>query len=203
MPLRPLSELAEFFVGIPTRISGPCKALASTRVLSVRSLSNGRIDRNELILAEIASESFEKARVRTGDVLVAARSTAFKAAVTPQDLDGTPINSTLIAIRCSPALNPHLLAAYLRHPDGQVAIVAHAQSGTAQMNITVNALSQLRVPVPPPETQRRLVELLAAADEAYSITVDGAERRRNLAGRIAFQELLPTAGYDHEGGMTA
>lgn len=192
MRFRRLVEVAEIFIGLPTKISR-AQSDDAMPVLSVRALRGRGIDRNELVNVDVVGRSVEGHRVRSGDVVLPARSTSLKAAVTPPDLNGTPINATLIGIRCGPELDPHLLAAYLRHPDGQAAIAEHAQSGTAQMNITVKMLSQLPVPIPPGEQQRSLVEMLQAADDAFSSAVDAAQRRHKLATDIVFTRMTDAA----------
>jgi len=189
---RPLAEVAEIFIGLPTKISH-AQGSSTIPVLSVRALGDRGIDNDELIRADVGGRSVEGYCVRAGDVVLPARSTSLKAAVAPQELDGTPMNATLIGVRCGPELDPHLLAAYLRHPDGRAAVAEHTQSGTAQMNITVKGLSQLPVPVPPAERQRDLVEMLRVADEAFSSAVDAAQRRHKLAMDIVFTRMTDAA----------
>lgn len=189
---RPLADVAEIFIGLPTKISR-FQGIGAIPVLSVRALGDRGIERNELIHADVGGRSVEGYCVRSGDVVIPARSTSLKAAVTPPELEGTPMNATLIGVRCGPELDPHLLVAYLCHPDGLTAVAEHAQSGTAQMNITVKALSQLLVPVPPREKQRMLVEMLQAADVAFFSAVDAARRRKKLAMDIILTRMTEVA----------
>lgn len=58
------------------------------------------------------------------------------------------------------------------------------------MNITVKALSNLPVPVPPLEVQGQLVELLKAADAAYEAAVSAAETRRRLAHEVVVDGII-------------
>lgn len=57
------------------------------------------------------------------------------------------------------------------------------------MNITVAGLSKIMVPVPPMETQRQLVALLEAADEAHLAAIQAAEDRHRLATHIVAERL--------------
>ena len=111
------------------------------------------------------------------------------AVVVPERLAGIPINATLVIVRCGPSLNPHVLAAYLNHPDGQLAIAAVAQSGTAQMNLTAAALCQLLVPVFPQDQQARFALLLASAEEAHAAAIEAAGMRLRLARSTIFDQL--------------
>ena len=136
-----LGEIAAVYVGLPTKQSDIRGTGRSGNILTVRAL------RAPISIATSLSRStprifgrdMDKYRAAGGDVLIAARSTSLKTAVVPADLDGTLINATLVGVRCQPVLEPLLLLAYLRHPDGQAALAGVAQSATAQMNITVSA----------------------------------------------------------------
>jgi len=159
----------------------------------VRALTDRSINLDGLINVAPPSRDVEKYVARTGDVILPARSTSFTAAVLPAELDGVVINATLIAIRCDEQMLPTLLAAYFRHPAGRTAIEEHSQSGTVQMNITVRALEQIPVPVPPIQEQHRIAQLLEVAEDAHLMAVESAVRRRRLASEIAYQEMTRVA----------
>lgn len=110
---------------------------------------------------------------------------------------GCPFNSTVLCIRCLPTLKPRLLAAYINHPDGQAALLALAQSATAQMNITARALRKLPVPVPPMEVQEKLEELLYQSDKTYNLARQAAEERHRAAAEAVLQ-IMRSAGWDQQ-----
>jgi restriction endonuclease S subunit len=128
--------------------------------------------------------------VHSGDLVLSARSTSLKMGIVPEQFDGVVLNSTLIGVRPTGALDARLLAAYLRHPDGQAALEAVAQSGTRQMNITVKGLESLIVPVPSKEKQLLLIQLLEASDQAYRSAMEAAESRRNLAIQVVARHMM-------------
>ena len=68
---RPLAEVAEIFIGLPTKISH-AQGGNSTAVLSVRALGERGIDDNELIRADITGRNVEGYCVRSGDVVLPA-----------------------------------------------------------------------------------------------------------------------------------
>ena len=191
---RQLGEIADVYVGLPTLQSDIRGAGRSGNVLTVRALTGDGIDPNEMVLADLETlqtkgREIDRYRAIAADVLIAARSTVLKTAIVTKELDGILINATLIGIRCHPALHPRLLLAYLRHPDGQAAVLSIAQSATTQMNITVSAISKLEVPVPPSEVQHQLVQILIADDEAYRLSVRVADSRHQLTNQIVFNCL--------------
>ncbi len=193
-PPMPLGELADLLAGAATKGARPGSRSGLIDVLTVRALRGGRIDPDEVSRARPLTSETARYRVNADDVLVPARSTFFTAALVPPELHGTVFNSTLIRIRCSDRLHPRVLAACLCHPAGLAAIEAISQSGAVQMNITVRAMRELLIPVPPAAEQERLASMLEAADAAYSAALQSAERRRRLAGDVVMHAM---AGADH------
>lgn len=187
-----LDSLAHVYAGVPTRSGRNPRGGDGCKVLSVRALNHSRLIRDALIHAVPLSSDTEKYIARAGDVIIPARSTSFGAAILPEELDGIVINATLIGIRCGERLHPRLLAAFLRHPIGRAAIDELSQSGTAQMNVTVRALSGLRIPVPPRDIQERIARMLETADIAYDAAVHAAERRHSIANEIGLQAMTGT-----------
>lgn len=190
----PLEDLADLLAGAPTKSARAEAGVGAISVITVRALRAGQIDPEEIGYAHSMTSETARYRVATGDVLVPTRSTFFTAAVVPPELHGIVFNSTLIRIRCNDRLRPRVLAAYLCHPAGLAAVEAISQSGAVQMNITVRAMRELLIPVPPRAEQERLASMLEAADSAYSAAVQSAERRRRLAGEVIMHAM---AGADH------
>jgi len=191
---RQLGEIADVYVGLPTMQSDIRGAGRSVKVLTVRALTGNGINPEELIQADLEKlrsqgREIDRYRASAGEVLVSARSTSLKTAIVPRELDGVIINATLIGVRCHSVLDPRLLLAYLRHPEGQAALSSVTQSATSQMNITVSALQTMSVPVPPIEVQQQLAQILDASDEAYHASLQAAETRRQLAIQIIANRL--------------
>jgi len=179
--MAPLGEVAEVIPGVATRTPQTEGTGRRCRVFTVRALTDHGLDVGDPQDLDVLGRISEEQRLRPGDVLLPARSTRVIAAVVPPALAGVPINATLVIVRCGPALCPQVLAAYLNHPEGQLAIAAVAQSGTIQVNLTAAALRRLRIPVPPREQQGQFAALLTAADEAYTSAIQAAGMRLGLA----------------------
>lgn len=134
--------------------------------------------------------------IQPGDVLLTSRSTVLRSCVVPAAAAGFAINSTLICVRTD-EFDPRLLAAYLRHPQGQAALLKSAGSSTAQMNITIKAVTELPLPVPPMAVQRRLGDLLDAAAEQKHAAIEAAEKSYSIALQIAVDRMFR---FDPQGG---
>ena len=186
---RQLGDIAMIFVGMPTKQSQLKEYGPFGNVLTVRALGDFGIDRDQLVRVDLNARDVGKYQAKSGDLVLSARSTTLKMGVVPDELDGIIVNATLIGVRSMPALDPRLLAAYLSHPDGQAALDAVAQSATIQMNLTVNALCELEVPVPSAAEQERMVKLLTAADMAFVSAVHAAQLRKKLANEVVVDKL--------------
>jgi len=190
IPIRQLGDVAErIFVGMPTKASETIDGGRPGNVLTVRALTGTGVDPSQLTEVDLGGKDVDRYRVVAGDVLVSARSTSLRTAVVPKGLEGVIINATVLGIRCSEALEPRLLVAYLESSEGRAALEAVAQSATAQMNVTVAGISKILVPIPPKDLQRRYAAILESADEAYDAAVRAAEIRRHLATEIVVDSL--------------
>ena len=161
-----LGEVADVFIGVPTKESDRAiiDKTATKRILTVRCLGDDVIHSEQMVYARVPRwTEGGKCQVKEGDVLIPSRSTSFKAAVVPRELEGITFNATLIAIRCK-AILPKVFMAYLKHPKGQEALAAVCQSGTAQMNITIAALEKLKVPFADRKVQFALDKILFSAE---------------------------------------
>ncbi|MEZ5433680.1 MAG: restriction endonuclease subunit S [Verrucomicrobiales bacterium] len=87
------------------------------------------------------------------------------------------------------AIHPRFLHAWLSSPTGKDALKAGSQSATSQMNLTTAAISHIRVPVPPLEEQRKIMEFLEAAVTSHDSAVAAAEIRLAIAREIAFKPI--------------
>ena len=187
--LQQLGEIATIFVGMPTKQSQLKEYGPTGNVLTVRALRDFGINHDDLVHVDFNGRDVSKYQARSGDLVLSARSTSLKMGIVPSELDGVVVNSTIMAVRPLPALDSRLLAAYLSHHDGQAALAAIAQSGTIQMNLTVNAVSKLEIPLPPIDVQRQMAEMLATADMAYESAVEAARARKSLAMEVVMDQL--------------
>lgn len=186
---RQLAEIAEIFAGMPVKSEQLVRDGSGTPVLTVGSIEGGDARASLSLPGEPSAHSISRYRVLAGDLLLSARSTSLKVAIVPPELDGAVINSTLLGVRSLPRLKPAILAAYMLSGEGQSALEAACQSGSVQMNLTASALSKLEVPVPTPEQQQELAELLIASDAAYQSAVAAAESRRRVVAQLVTDKL--------------
>ncbi len=198
-----LQEVAVVFTGPPApsarvrtvlREAGPIAA----PLLTVGAIGDRAVLRDEIKIVHADTESaLADYRVTTGDILLAARSTLMRCAIVPPELAGAVASSSVLAIRCDPArLLPRMLAAYFEHPAGQAALLGASQSTTTQHSLTVRALKELPVPLPPIEVQRRMVALLEAADAQREAAEESIRIRYQTALHLAVTSMTQNAHGD-------
>lgn len=186
-----LRTLARLQAGMPTTADAYGHGEGDP-LITVRAVREGQVDEVELhTFDELAGGRVDpKYRLEAGDILVPARSTMIQVALVPPHLEGAIFNATLIRLRCRPErIAPALLRAYLDHPDGRAQVEAVSQSGTHQLNITVSALGEVEVPLPPLDEQGPLVETLGMSDRAYFAGLEAAERRRRVSQDIIIRKM--------------
>ncbi len=171
--------------------------LHAVRLLGMSAIDGDHLDGTQAETVWVEEErQAEPYLIRPGDVLLASRSTALRSCVVPSDATGFAINSTLVCIR-SEAIDPRLLVAYFRHPQGQAELLKSAGSSTAQMNITIRSVADLVIPLPPIDLQHRLGELLDAAGEQRRAAIEAAEKSYAIALQIAVDRMFRV---DSQGG---
>ena len=115
------------------------------------------------------------------DVLVTARSQPAKVALVPTSVSGTVAAVTLLVVRTpDPGTGlAHFLWYYLASERGRVDIASRL-TGTSLPTLSVTALGDLEVPVPPPDELRRLADLIEATEASRDAALEAARVRHDV-----------------------
>lgn len=119
--------------------------------------------------------------LRPYDVLVTARSQTVKAALVPPEVSRTVAGSTLLVLRTpDPGSGlAHYLWYYLTSQRGRSEVEARL-TATSLPTLSVRALGEVPVHVPPLREVRRLAELIEASEACYRTALSAAEVRHDL-----------------------
>lgn len=162
---------------------------SGVRYLRGQSVTEDGLDlSDELYISDEEHRRMERSEVIPGDVLFTIAGSIGNACVVSR-LSRANINQAIVRIRPSNAVMPQYLADFLNSEYGKFQSTRLANGGV-QLNINFSEVGGIRVAVPPPEKQRRLVETLEAAREARRAKL--AEADALLAGMDAC--LLATLG---------
>jgi restriction endonuclease S subunit len=154
-------------------------------LINIRDIHDERLVPSELSL--IKAESIRKPErfmVFPGDVVITCRGTRLKIAAVPDELEKAFITANLIAVRPSQEMNPIFLAAYLRSPEGQKALLENVTSSTMQLVLNVSAISKISVPVPPIYFQNKLAALIQAMEESRRLHQEEADLCRRMTEQV-------------------
>lgn len=158
--------------------------------ISVRDLRDGHVatDALETVSVDMPGK-LDRYLVEPGDLLVACRGTIPKVAIAPPELSGVILTSTLIGVRLDSRLLPEVLFVYLRSTPGQRALLSRVRSGTQQIALTPRDLAALEVPLPPVDVQRRIADLVRAAEDQYAAAEVAARLRRDIVCEVALEVI--------------
>ncbi len=107
------------------------------------------------------SNDFPRTILKKNDLVMAVRgATIGKIAIVPQELAGANINPNLIRISLNAEkINPYYFWAYFNSEIGK-RLFWQQVANTAKHTITVPQIRALNIPVPPPEIQSHIVEIM-------------------------------------------
>lgn len=129
-----------------------------------------------------------KAYLRPGDVCVNSTGTGTLGRVALWEHESAQCfaDTHVTIVRPDQAkVDPFMLAAFLGAPTTKDTIYRECVTGsTNQIELNASAFSQLVVPVPPLNEQRRIAEVLRAVDEAIAAAEDAAELAEDLLVRV-------------------
>ena len=130
----------------------------------------------------------EEYMLKKGDLLFAGKGTTYLCKVFDLDILAVP-STTLYSIRLhSNLLSPEYLCWYLNHPS-VVATIKSEQAGSGTPLIHKPTLENLEIIVPPPATQRKIVELSTLQKREKEILETIAKKRMQITNQILMNEL--------------
>ncbi len=161
-PIRPLSEVA-------TRIDYGVTASASavengTKFLRITDIQDGAVDWQTVPFCEAPPNKLRSAQLSNGDTVFARTgATTGKSFLIQSPPDGAVFASYLIRVRPSASVNPAYLAHFFQSKDYWSQIQRKTQ-GAAQGGVNASSLSEIEIPLPPLDEQRRIAAILDKAN---------------------------------------
>ncbi|HEY7065936.1 MAG TPA: hypothetical protein VII06_30970 [Chloroflexota bacterium] len=191
-PLVRLAEVAHIAqgMGLTGRAAGAREGNWAVRVASVGDIQDDRLRVDALEARQIdRNVKTEKHLLQPDDVLVTARSSAYKAALVPPSETHTVADATLLVVRSKqPDLGPYLWW-YLTAPPGREQALARMTS-VGVPALTAASLGELELPLPGPAELRHLTMLIETTEQAYAAAMEAAHLRRTLYRDAIVARLL-------------
>lgn len=183
-----LGELADLISGFPLhRLRG--ETGGHFPVLEVRDLAHSNDPGWNLTTVPLRDTApVSRYRVRAGDVAVTSKGVDLKVALISGHWQGAVLGSNLVRIRLNGRLRPELLLVFLQSATGRMVLEQH-RTGSNLLNLTVEHLCQIMVPVPPIGEQDRLAELVRVSHEHSAQALRAAKLREQIAARIVLDSF--------------
>ncbi|MEW6088300.1 MAG: restriction endonuclease subunit S [bacterium] len=184
-PLYSVAKLIEDKKGIP--------------VINIKDISDDRIEIHNL--KKFSLNNFKNAEhyiVYPDDILITCRGTQLKITVVPNSLPKAIITSNLIAIRLTNEVLPIFLAAYLRTREGQRVLLSNIASSTMQLVLNISDISEINVPVPAIDLQKKISNLADISEVQYRLSIESANLRKEITNQIVMDMLMNKEDYRGE-----
>jgi type I restriction enzyme, S subunit len=210
VPVRRLRELVVPSAGLAdgpfgSHLKSEHYATHGARVIRLQNIGRGSfLDYNKAYIPFAHFQTLRRYEALPGDVLVASLGDGARpsgrACIVPAALGPAVVKADCFRVRPDLAvLRPKYLVHFLNSPFARE-LFGRLMRGATRPRVTLKMLADIRVPVPPPEVQDRIVEVLEAAFEvlerAETAVAEQVEASELLAGasyRQAFHGVVPVA----------
>ncbi len=137
--------------------------------LRVQNIGNGKVnyEQHTLFIDELTHKALARSQILRGDVLVSIAGTVGRAGVVPDNAPPLNCNQAVAIVRTNESIFRPYLRHWLESPDAQTQMIGATVTGTIS-NLSLTQISNLQIPLPPLEEQRRIVEILDRAEELRS-----------------------------------
>ena len=162
-------------------------------MLRMMNIEDGLCVENDIKYVDLSEKDFETYRLVDGDVLFnRTNSYELVGRTGVYELEGDHVfASYLVRIKTVPEkLEPKFLTLYLNSDFGRRQVLAYATKAVSQANVNASNLLRVRVPLPPLDVQKQLLEEIACAKSAER----AAMARRSSAEEMKKQLMAEIAG---------
>jgi type I restriction enzyme S subunit len=168
------------------------------RFLRITDIQEGRVEWSKVPSCIIADDDFPRYRLRPGDLVFARTGATTGKSFLIQKCPAAVFASYLIRVRVSPEIDAAFVALFFQSGDYWRQIEG-GKRGVGQPNVNGKVLGQVKLPLPPPPEQHRIV---AKIEELFSEIDKGIENLKQAKAQLAVyrQALLKHA---FEGKLTA
>lgn len=203
-PQHTLGGLAETRYG--TSVSAEADEKSGLPVLRIPNVVTGEIDTGDIKYVSLPAADVARLLLRYGDVLVVrsngnpdyvGRTAPVTVAV---EKNGYVYASYLIRLRTdTEQLLPEYLSSYFNSPYGRAALRNAIRTTAGQSNLSGEALSRVKIPLPPVEQQRWFAVVWNSLQELRALVIYAHQLGRDLTGAIrsdAFSGVLTESWRD-------
>lgn len=180
-----LGELAEVQMGYPFRSRLEHDPQGDVAVIQMKDIDDANLLRAEGAIRVALPKGKTHHLLRAGDLLFRSRGRSNGAAQVLEGIGPAVLAAPMLLIRPHRVL-PAYLCWYINAPATQAQLAALAE-GTSVRMISAEALKALEVPLPAPDTQRRIAQAAALADQEQALLARIATLRQRITQHLLMQ----------------
>jgi type I restriction enzyme M protein len=153
-------------------------------LINIKDIQGGAINAESIDYVYVhKTDILEESRISPGDIIISVRGSSFKVAVADETISNFVISSNLVALTPSNEIKPEFLEAYLESPAGQSQLQAFAGGATIK-GLSLKALLDIEIPVPPLEQQVILSQYLRLVKEYNRVVKEELDLREKIKDAI-------------------
>ena len=161
-PVRQLSEIA---ASVDYGVTASASVIeGGAKFLRITDIQDGTVNWQTVPFCDAPPKKLRSARLTDGDIVFARTgATTGKSFLIKSPPDGAVFASYLIRVRPSACVNPAYLAHFFQS-NGYWSQIRRKTQGAAQGGVNATSLSEIEIPLPPLDKQRRIAAILDRAD---------------------------------------
>jgi len=138
--------------------------------LRIQNISPSEIITEDIkyIKQEVHEGLLRRSQLHAGDILLTITGRVGTAAVVPEALLPANINQHIARLRPRQGINAQYVAAFLNSELGQLQCLRYS-TGTTRIALDYDAIRNIRIPIPSPETQQQVVQTVQRAVENVKV----------------------------------
>jgi type I restriction enzyme, S subunit len=158
--------------------------------LRIQNVKDGKLILDEIQYVNVPdSAEAERTRVQAGDLLISITADLGRTAVIPENLGTAYINQHLVLVRLDQTrAYPDYISRFLASERGQTQF-QKLDRGGVKSGLNFNDIRQIRIPLPPIATQKKIAAILDQAEALRSLRRQSIEQLDALA-RSLFLEMF-------------
>lgn len=195
---QPLGSLGDLFQGLPLR-NEDADGDTTFRLFNIRDLETLEVHGTggEHVSLNLSTAALGRHLLRANDVLITTRTRPIRAGVVTSTLENGIAGQNLAVLRPGPLIHPLYVAALFSTSYGKDLANPHFGKGSSIPLLSIGALRDMRIPVPPLNEQHGIANLALAHEREIQAFERELEQRRmviehvmrlSITGQIRFPE---------------
>jgi type I restriction enzyme M protein len=190
MPVKAVSLDSLCVQSYPARGKTPAEeSNEGIQIIKVRNVTGQGISLDTEYAPDTEKTRQEGARalIQKGDILITSTGEGTIGRVDVWQYDDIALADSHVSIcRLKPEHNLHYVLEFLRSEYGQIQMLRHVSGSTGQTELLIDHIKNLQIPLPGPEVQEKIVEIMnTAKGKAAELAENAAKLRGDSANVIA------------------